>query len=67
MPYFLLTIAPNSRATIRNLKDWEACEGDGQKVCANNFNFFFFGGSKLVCDFRNAILMNYWNNLSKWV
>lgn len=41
VPYFLLTIAPNSRATIRHLKDWEACEGDGQKVCANNFNFFF--------------------------
>lgn len=32
VPYFLLTIAPNSRATIRHLKDWEACEGDGQKL-----------------------------------
>ncbi|KAH9797304.1 ubiquitin-like modifier-activating enzyme atg7 [Citrus sinensis] len=32
VPYFLLTIAPNSRATIRHLKDREACEGDGQKL-----------------------------------
>ncbi|KAF2305283.1 hypothetical protein GH714_003465 [Hevea brasiliensis] len=32
VPFFLVCIASNSHATIRHLKDWEACQGDGQKV-----------------------------------
>ncbi|THU44505.1 hypothetical protein C4D60_Mb02t08080 [Musa balbisiana] len=30
--YFLVSIASNSRATIRQLKDWKACQDDGQKL-----------------------------------
>ncbi|RWW02100.1 hypothetical protein GW17_00034831 [Ensete ventricosum] len=30
--YFLVSIASNSRATIRQLKDWNACQDDGQKL-----------------------------------
>lgn len=32
VPFFLVTIASNSRASIRPLTDWELCQGDGQKV-----------------------------------
>ncbi|XP_043808495.1 ubiquitin-like modifier-activating enzyme atg7 isoform X2 [Manihot esculenta] len=32
VPFFLVCIASNSHATIRHLKDWEACQGDGLKV-----------------------------------
>lgn len=32
--YFLVSIASNSCATIRQLKDWKACQDDGQKVCS---------------------------------
>ncbi|KAJ9136048.1 hypothetical protein P3X46_033162 [Hevea brasiliensis] len=32
VPFFLVCIASNSHATIRHLKDWEACQGDGRKV-----------------------------------
>uniref|UniRef100_A0A2P2LII0 Ubiquitin-like modifier-activating enzyme ATG7 n=1 Tax=Rhizophora mucronata TaxID=61149 RepID=A0A2P2LII0_RHIMU len=32
VPFFLVSIASNSHATIRHLKDWEVCQGDGQKV-----------------------------------
>ncbi|WCJ27184.1 Ubiquitin-like modifier-activating enzyme atg7 [Euphorbia peplus] len=32
VPFFLVCIGANSHATIRHLKDWEACQGDGQKV-----------------------------------
>ncbi|TXG47559.1 hypothetical protein EZV62_026853 [Acer yangbiense] len=31
VPFFLVSIASDSQATIRHLKDWEACQGDGQK------------------------------------
>ncbi|KAF6176085.1 hypothetical protein GIB67_000179, partial [Kingdonia uniflora] len=31
VPFFLITIALNSHATIWPLKDWEACQSDGQK------------------------------------
>ncbi|KAF9672440.1 hypothetical protein SADUNF_Sadunf11G0042000 [Salix dunnii] len=31
MPLFLISIASNSHATIRHLKDWEACWADNQK------------------------------------
>ncbi|CAL9079384.1 unnamed protein product [Musa textilis] len=30
--YFLVSIASNSHATIRQLKDWKACQDDGQKL-----------------------------------
>ncbi|KAI9198131.1 hypothetical protein LWI28_010812 [Acer negundo] len=32
VPFFLVSIAADSHATIRHLKDWEACQGDGQKL-----------------------------------
>ncbi|KDP21082.1 hypothetical protein JCGZ_21553 [Jatropha curcas] len=32
VPFFLVCIASDSHATIRHLKDWEACQRDGQKV-----------------------------------
>ncbi|CAI0557908.1 unnamed protein product [Linum tenue] len=32
VPFFLVSIASDSRASIRHLKDWEACQGDGQKL-----------------------------------
>ncbi|XP_050224241.1 ubiquitin-like modifier-activating enzyme atg7 isoform X2 [Mercurialis annua] len=32
VPFFLVCFDSNSRATIKHLKEWEACHGDGQKV-----------------------------------
>lgn len=32
VPFFLVTIDPNSRATVRPLKDWEACQSDAHKI-----------------------------------
>ncbi|KAK7312107.1 hypothetical protein VNO77_35705 [Canavalia gladiata] len=32
VPFFLVTIDPNSRATVRLLKDWEACQSNGHKI-----------------------------------
>ncbi|WOK99354.1 hypothetical protein Cni_G08066 [Canna indica] len=32
MPFFLVSITSNSHATIRQLKDWEACIDDSQKL-----------------------------------
>ncbi|GMN50693.1 hypothetical protein TIFTF001_019836 [Ficus carica] len=32
VPFFLIDIDPNSRATIRHLKDWETCRGDNHKL-----------------------------------
>ncbi|KAK3206935.1 hypothetical protein Dsin_020981 [Dipteronia sinensis] len=32
VPFFFISIAADSHATIRHLKDWEACQGDGQKL-----------------------------------
>ncbi|XP_061353295.1 ubiquitin-like modifier-activating enzyme atg7 isoform X1 [Gastrolobium bilobum] len=32
VPFFLVTIDPNSRATVRLLKDWEACQSDALKI-----------------------------------
>lgn len=32
VPFFFISIASNSHATIRHLKDWEACQADNQKV-----------------------------------
>ncbi|CAA6665846.1 unnamed protein product [Spirodela intermedia] len=32
VPFFLVSIANNSRATIRPLRDWKSCQGDGQKL-----------------------------------
>ncbi|XP_057947930.1 ubiquitin-like modifier-activating enzyme atg7 [Malania oleifera] len=31
VPFFLICIDSNMHATIRHLKDWEACQADGQK------------------------------------
>jgi ubiquitin-like modifier-activating enzyme ATG7 len=36
IPFFLVTIDPNSRATVRLLKDWEACQSDDHKVSFSN-------------------------------
>ncbi|KAI4296917.1 hypothetical protein L6164_036834 [Bauhinia variegata] len=32
VPFFLVSIDSNSRATVRHLKDWEACQSDAQKI-----------------------------------
>ncbi|XP_010529195.1 PREDICTED: ubiquitin-like modifier-activating enzyme atg7 isoform X2 [Tarenaya hassleriana] len=32
IPFFLLTISSDSKATIRHLKDWEACQDDNHKL-----------------------------------
>ncbi|KAJ8761075.1 hypothetical protein K2173_000754 [Erythroxylum novogranatense] len=32
VPFFLVIITSDAHATVRHLKDWEACQGDGQKV-----------------------------------
>ncbi|KAK7263918.1 hypothetical protein RJT34_31517 [Clitoria ternatea] len=32
VPFFLVTIDPNSHATVRLLKDWEACQTDAHKI-----------------------------------
>ncbi|KAK7258209.1 hypothetical protein RIF29_32733 [Crotalaria pallida] len=32
VPFFLVTVDSNSRATVRLLKDWEACQSDGNKI-----------------------------------
>lgn len=38
VPFFLVSVSSDdSKATIRHLKDWEACQGDHHKVCANSF------------------------------
>lgn len=37
VPFFLVSISSDdSKATIRHLKDWEACQGDHQKVCVSS-------------------------------
>ncbi|KAF8409020.1 hypothetical protein HHK36_005092 [Tetracentron sinense] len=41
VPFFLVSIASNSRATIRHLRDWEVCQGDGQKVRPKSLFAFF--------------------------
>ncbi|XP_077252200.1 thiF family protein [Tasmannia lanceolata] len=32
VPFFLISISSNSIATVRPLRDWEICRGDGQKL-----------------------------------
>ncbi|KAL1324715.1 hypothetical protein HN51_034869 [Arachis hypogaea] len=32
VPFFLVTIDPQSRATVRLLKDWDACQSDAHKI-----------------------------------
>lgn len=39
VPFFLVTIDPNSRATVRPLKDWEACQSDAHKVSFSNSGY----------------------------
>nr|TKS10510.1 hypothetical protein D5086_0000081860 [Populus alba] len=38
MPFFLISIASNSHATIRHLKDREACQADNQKLLFGFYN-----------------------------
>lgn len=40
VPFFLINISPDSSATIRQLKDWKACQGNGQKLL---FGFYDHG------------------------
>ena len=62
VPFFLVNIAPNSHATIKHLKDWEACQEDGHKVCLHAYACFF----KLIRQFLwNVKLINVWDKLSK--
>lgn len=32
VPFFLVSIDPNSHATVKHLKDWETCQSDGHKL-----------------------------------
>ncbi|KFK31511.1 hypothetical protein AALP_AA6G122200 [Arabis alpina] len=32
VPFFLVSVSSDSKATIKHLKDWEACQGDHQKL-----------------------------------
>ncbi|KAJ7947078.1 ubiquitin-like modifier-activating enzyme atg7 [Quillaja saponaria] len=32
VPFFLVSVAPNSHATVKHLKDWEACQSDADKL-----------------------------------
>ncbi|XP_023641371.1 ubiquitin-like modifier-activating enzyme atg7 isoform X2 [Capsella rubella] len=32
VPFFLVSVSSDSRASIRHIKDWEACQGDHQKL-----------------------------------
>lgn len=36
VPFFLVSIDPNSHATVKHLKDWETCQSDGHKVCLHD-------------------------------
>ncbi|KAG8056210.1 hypothetical protein GUJ93_ZPchr0001g29876 [Zizania palustris] len=40
VPFFLVNIPPDSSATIRQLKDWKTCQGNGQKLL---FGFYDHG------------------------
>uniref|UniRef100_A0A0D9YBP4 Ubiquitin-like modifier-activating enzyme ATG7 n=1 Tax=Oryza glumipatula TaxID=40148 RepID=A0A0D9YBP4_9ORYZ len=40
VPFFLINISPDSSTTIRQLKDWKACQGNGQKLL---FGFYDHG------------------------
>jgi len=39
VPFFLVTIDQNSCATVRPLKDWEACQGNANKVSYFNTSY----------------------------
>lgn len=32
VPFFLVSIDPNSQATVKHIKDWETCQNDGHKL-----------------------------------
>uniref|UniRef100_A0A0D9V2W5 Ubiquitin-like modifier-activating enzyme ATG7 n=1 Tax=Leersia perrieri TaxID=77586 RepID=A0A0D9V2W5_9ORYZ len=40
VPFFLINITQDSTATVRHLKDWKACQGNGQKLL---FGFYDHG------------------------
>ncbi|KAF0898635.1 hypothetical protein E2562_008211 [Oryza meyeriana var. granulata] len=52
VPFFLIDLSPDSSATIRQLKDWKACQGNGQKLL---FGFYDHGNRR----FPGWALRNY--------
>lgn len=56
VPFFLISIAPNSRAKIKHLKDWEACQEDGHKACLHDL----YHSLEFLCLFKliKQILLN---------
>ena len=43
VPFFLVSIDPNSQATVKHIKDWETCQNDGHKVCLHDSSHFLEG------------------------
>lgn len=56
VPFFLISIAPNSCAKIKHLKDWEACQEDGHKACLHDL----YHSLECLCLFKltKQILFN---------
>ena len=57
VPFFLVSIASNSRATSRHLKDWEACQEDGHKVFLHDL-YHSLECLCLLFQFDKAILVD---------
>ncbi|XP_010494767.1 PREDICTED: ubiquitin-like modifier-activating enzyme atg7 [Camelina sativa] len=67
VPFFLVSVSSDSKASIRHLKDWEACQGDHHKLL---FGFYD------PCHLRNnpgwplrnylALIRSRWNLETVW-
>ncbi|CAL9241705.1 unnamed protein product [Arabidopsis halleri] len=67
VPFFLVSVSSDSKASIRHLKDWEACQGDHQKLL-----FGFYDPCHLPSNpgwpLRNylALIRSRWNLETVW-
>ncbi|ESQ39728.1 hypothetical protein EUTSA_v10000804mg [Eutrema salsugineum] len=67
VPFFLVSVSSDSKATIRHLKDWESCQGDHQKLL-----FGFYDPCHLSSNpgwpLRNylALIRSRWNLETVW-
>ncbi|KAL0692945.1 hypothetical protein Bca4012_060125 [Brassica carinata] len=68
VPFFLVSVSSDSKATIRHLKDWEACQGDDH----NKLLFGFYDPCHLPSNpgwpLRNylALIRSKWNLETVW-
>ncbi|CAL4955799.1 unnamed protein product [Urochloa decumbens] len=61
VPFFLVSISPDSSASVRRLKDWKGCQGNNQKLLFG----FYDHGCRL--DYPGWALRNYITFLSiRW-